>query len=397
MLHTAGNCSHLRDKRRDNKHGEIDGGEGAKRGTGAYGDLHGLRLRVQASGARQWHWRGTVAGKRRDVGLGSAVYVTLAEARELAFEYTKTARAGGDPRALRVAASVPTFAEAAERTIELHRPTWRSARTEPQWRATLRDYAYPVLGELTVDRVTTADVLAALSSIWHDKPAVAGQVRTRIGAVLRWAIAEGHRTDDPTGPALTAALPRKNGGTKHHDAVPHGEMAGVLSKVQAGDGWAGARGAVLFVALTASRAGEVCGMTWAEVDGDTWTVPAERAKTAKPHRVPLSRQALDILHEARVLAGDGLDPAGLVFPSARGLTLSSMVLRRALRAGTEKTVHGLRSSFRSWAADSGVDRELAEAALAHVAGTVERAYQRSDLHERRRDLMQRWADYIMPK
>ena len=366
---------------------------------GVHGDQFGLRLRVLPTGGRTWVWRGTVNGRRVDLGLGGFPVVTLAEARELALDCKRAAWRGNDPRAVRGGGrSVPTFTEASEKVIELNAPTWKNPRTESQWRASLREHAYPVIGRLTVDRIATADVLRVLSPIWTDKPAIAGQLRTRLGVVLRWCVAEGYRTDDPAGDAVTAALPKRNGGTRqHHRAAAHGDVAEVLATVRGSGAWAGARLAVAFTALTATRGAEARGMTWAEVDTDaaTWNIPGERMKTGKPHRIPLSRQALAILDEARVLARGGIEPGAVIFPAVRGGMLSDTVLLRAL-AGTGSTVHGFRSSFRSWAADTGVDRELAESALAHTARAVERAYQRSDLHERRRDLMQRWGDYIAP-
>ena len=200
---------------------------------GKHYDLHGLFLLVLPSGARCWVWRGTVRGKRVDRGLGGYPYTTLAEARELAFQHRKAARSGSDPRTLRGGATVPTFAEACERVIRLHEPTWKGGgRTAEQWRATLRDYALPRLADKRVDEVTAADVLAALTPIWATKPAAADRVRVRIGAVMKWAIAQGHRTDNPAGDAITAALPRSNGHTRHHPAVAHASMADVLAKVR---------------------------------------------------------------------------------------------------------------------------------------------------------------------
>ena len=166
---------------------------------GKHYDLHGLFLLVTPTGARCWVWRGTVRGKRRDYGLGAFPYRTLAEARDLAYEYRKMARDGGDPRTLRTGATVPTFAAAAERVIQLHRPTWKSSRTEAQWRASLAAHALPVLGSLTVDAITTADVFRVLSTIWTDRPAIAGHLRTRIGAIMKWTIAEGYRSMIPPG------------------------------------------------------------------------------------------------------------------------------------------------------------------------------------------------------
>ena len=323
--------------------------------------------------------------------------MTLAEARDAALECKRAARQGEDPATLRGALSVPTFAEACERTIALHKPTWKgSARTEVQWRATLRDYAMPRLGGMPVGDVTAADVLAVLTPIWATKPATADRVRVRIGAVMKRCVAEGYRVDNPAGEAITAALPRSNGQTRHHRAAAHASMADVLATVREAGAWKGTKMALTFCALTATRPAEVCGMRWGEVEGEAWQIPAARMKTAKPHRVPLSRQALAVLDEARALTGGGADER--VFPSQTGKALSTAVLLRLLtdlRTGT--TTHGFRSAFRSWAAEQGVDREVAEAALAHVVRGVEGAYQRSDLLTRRAEVMQTWADYITPK
>ena len=367
---------------------------------GKHYDLHGLFLLVLPSGARCWVWRGTVRGKRRDYGLGGYPYTSLAEAREAAYQYRKLARQGEDPRTLRGGRSVPKFADACERVIALHEPTWKGGgRTAESWRATLAAYVLPRLADKRVDEISTADVLAVLTPIWHAKPTIAERARVRIGAVMRWAIAEGHRVDNPAGDAITAALPRQNGqnGRGHHRAVGHADMADVLAKVRESGAWWGSRLALEFVALTATRSAEVCGMTWGEVAGATWTIRGARVKTAREHRVPLSRQALRALDQARALTGGAAD--ALVFPSRRigKVQATRLLLRLLTDLGTGTTTHGFRAAHRSWCADSGVDREVAEAALAHVPKGVERSYQRSDLFERRRELMQTWADYVMPK
>ena len=360
---------------------------------GVHGDQFGLRLRVLPSGTRQWVWRGTVAGRRVDLGLGGWPVVTLAEARDMALECKRAARRGDDPRAVRGGGrSVPTFAEAAEKVIELNAAGW-TGRTEAYWRASLRDHA-AALASMAVDRITPADVLAVLTPIWHAKPETADRARVRISTVLRWAIAEGHRGDDPT-EAVRAALPRNGRGEKrHHKAVAHADVAEALRVVRESGAWWGSRLAIEFATLTATRSGEARQARWSEVDMDAkvWTVPASRMKVPKPHRVPLSTQALAVLDEARRL-GDGGE---LVFPSARvARPVAGQVLTALLRdLDIPGTLHGMRSAFRSWCADEGVDREVAEAALAHTVQGVEGAYQRSDLYDRRRELMQRWADYI---
>ena len=171
---------------------------------GKYYDQHGLILRVAPGGSKQWVWRGTIRGRRRDIGLGAVAYTTLAEARDIAYHYRKVARAGGDPTAMRPDTTAPTFAEASEKVIEAHRGGWKdSGRSEDSWRSSLQRYAYSQIGSMPVDEITTADLARVLLPIWHEKRETARKVKTRLGVVMRWAIAEGHRSDDPAGPALT--------------------------------------------------------------------------------------------------------------------------------------------------------------------------------------------------
>ena len=358
---------------------------------GKYYDQHGLILRVAPGGSKQWVWRGTIRGRRRDIGLGAVTYTTLAEARDIAYEYRKIARAGGDPTASHYKRTIPTFAEAAERVIEAHRGGWKEGgKSEENWRSSLQRYAYPQLGSMPVDQITTADLVRVLLPIWHEKRATARKVKTRVGVVLRWAMAEGHRSDDPAGPTLTAALPRHSGTpTKHLASLPFGEVAAALARLDSSARtWRPTVACLRFVAATVVRSGEARLATWKEIDLDTntWTVPGGRTKTGREHVVPLSPVAVAALDEARSY-GNG---AGLVFPSPTGRTLSSGMLSRFTRA-EGFTPHGLRASFRTWCAETGVPREVAEAALAHSAGVVERAYQRSDLLAARREVMDAWA------
>ena len=289
---------------------------------GRYGDGFGgfglsllVKPRVYGGVARSWSQRLRIDGKPRNVGLGGFPLVTLAEARQRALDNARMVEHGtGDPR--RPRRTVPTFVQAVEKVIELHRAGWKgSARTERNWRASLRDHA-AALADVAVDRISTADVLRVLSPIWHEKPETADRVRTRISAVMKWAVAEGHRTDDPAGDAIREALPKRNGGTRHHRAVPHAEVGAALATVRESGAWWGSRLAVLFATLTAVRSGEATAAQWSEIDMDaaTWTVPASRSKTKREHRVALSRQAVRVLHEARELARGGVDPAGVVFP-----------------------------------------------------------------------------------
>ena len=357
---------------------------------GKYYDQHGLILRVAPGGSRQWIWRGTIRGRRRDIGLGAVAYTTLAEARDIAYEYRKIARAGGDPTLLRRPKTIPTFAELAERVIEAHRGGWKEGgRSEENWRFSLQHYAYPEIGSIPVDEITTADLVRVLLPIWHDKRETARKLKTRMGVVMRNAIAEGHRTIDPAGPALNAALPRHGTPTQHVASLPHGELAAALARLDSSAmTWRPKMICLWFIAATVTRSGEARLAKWGEIDleAKTWTVPAGRTKTGRQHTVPLSPVAMAALYEA-LSYGDG---SGLVFPSPTGKTMSNGTLSRFTR-DEGFTPHGLRASFRTWCAETGVRREVAEAALAHTAGAVERAYQRSDLLAARREVMDAWA------
>ena len=363
---------------------------------GKHHDQHGLILRVSPSGSRQWIWRGTVRGRRRDFGLGGFPYTSLTEARELAFQYRKVARQGGDPAGLRAPRTVPTFAQAAEDAIRTRSMAWRDGRTEKLWRSRLDAYALPKLGRMPVDSITPADVASVLLPVWSEKVETGRRLRRIISAVMQASVAAGHRADDPAGPVLTALLPKPGRvPARHYGALSHGDVAPALVKVRgAGEVWTGARLCFEFIALTACRSGEARAATWAEVDLDsaTWTVPAERTKMARALRVPLATQALRVLDAARDLTPDGTDD--LLFPALLGGVMRDSTLATLPRRLGLGTVHGLRSAFRSWCSERGVDHAAAELALGHAIGSATvAAYARSDLLERRAALMQEWADY----
>ena len=361
---------------------------------GKYYDQHGLILRVAPGGSKQWVWRGTIRGRRRDIGLGSVEYTTLAEARDIAYEYRKLARSGLDPTTFRRNAC-PTFAEAAERVIDTHRQGWKEGgKSEENWRSSLQRFAYPYIGSMPVDEITSADLVRVLLPIWHEKRETARKVKTRMGVVMRWSIAEGHRIDDPAGPALTAALPRhSNTHTQHLASLPYGELAEALARLDSTPGmWRPTVACLWFIAATVVRSGEARPATWDQFDLEarTWTVPGERTKTGRQHVVPLSPVAMAALDEARRYSRR----SGLVFVSKTGRTLTNGSLSRFTR-DEGFTPHGLRASFRTWCAETGVVREAAEAALAHSAGAVERSYQRSDLLATRREVMDEWARVLV--
>ncbi len=368
---------------------------------GRYGDGRGglglgLLVRPALRGGLNKSWTQSIRidGRPTSLGLGRYPVVTLAMARGRALENARAIAQGRDPR--RSAKAVPTFAEALETVIGIHAPHWKDrAGSERQWRRSLATYALPRLGAKTVDAVTSADVMAVLLPIWSTKRVTAGRVRQRIGAVMKWAVAQGLRADNPAGDAISAALPRTAAVQRHQRALPHAEVRAALARVRGCDAFPGIRLAFEFLVLTAARSGEVRNAQWEEIDRDgaVWTVPAERMKNGREHRVPLSCRALEVLDEARELAVAG----GWVFPSPRGRSMPQKCLSELMRAlGIAAVPHGFRSSFRDWAAEcTDVPREVCELALAHVNGDrVEAAYRRSDLFERRRALMAEWAAYV---
>ena len=251
--------------------------------------------------------------------------------------------------------------------------------------------------------MTTADVMAALLPIWTRKHATAQKVRQRIGTVMKWAIAQGYRYDNPAGDALTAALPKRSAPVQHQRALPHDDVAGAVATVRASEGWAGLKLVFEFLVLTAARSAEARLATWEEIDLDAfvWTVPAPRTKAGREHRVPLCSRAVEILDEARRLGVESISaaPDDLMFPSQRGKAIRDATLSGLIRRlGIGAVPHGFRSSFRDWASErTDHSREVIEAALAHVVrNQTEAAYARSDLFERRRRLMNEWMCYLSP-
>lgn len=364
---------------------------------GAYTDGGGLMLRVHPSGGKNWVLRLTVDGKRRNFGLGGYPDVSLKSAREQAEAMRGRARQGLDPSPQAARPAVPTFRELAETVIELRAPTWTSSRHATQWRESLRLHALPVLGQKSVDAIETSDVLDVLMPIWTAKPETAGRVKQRMSVVFDFAIAVGWRSDNPCNGALKAALPRRPRQRQHHPALHYTMVGDAIDEIRAALGRDATKLGLEFLILTAGRAGEVRSATWDEIDaeGATWNVPAAHMKMRRPHRVPLSTGALAVLERAR----DMNPQDGLLFPSNRAQgALSNMAFTMLLRrAGYGHiTTHGFRASFRTWALEqTDAPWAVAEVALAHNLGGGEVvAYIRSDLFERRRALMQEWADYV---
>ena len=373
---------------------------------GRYGDggRSGLWLRVTEGGNKSWIFRFMRHGRAREMGLGPYPEVTLADARELALEARRLLRRGIDPiddRKRRkaenlVAAGEIAFAEAARRYVADHRDEWRNAKHAAQWSTTLENYANPVLGSLDVRSITPAAVVDVLRPLWGEKQETASRLRGRIERVLDWCAANSYRSGE--NPArwkanLDHLLPKRSKvrSVRHHPALPWGELPTFMKRLRAVRGM-GAR-ALEFAILTAARSGEVRGATWEEIDLDAavWTIPAERMKGDREHRVPLSDTALALLGALPRLEG-----SPWVFFAPRGGMLSDMTLSALCRRmEVEAVPHGFRSTFCDWAAETtNYPREVAEQALAHVnPNKVEAAYRRSDLFESRRAMIQDWAGF----
>jgi integrase len=368
---------------------------------GKYSDGGNLYLIVSGSGARKWVLRFTWRGRAREMGLGSAASVPLADARERAASARRKIAQGMNPiDERRRTSGVPTFGEMADQVRETLSAGFRNEKHKAQWKSTLATYAAP-LSNKPVDTVTTDDVLAILKPVWTTKPETASRVRGRIEKVLDAAKAKGFREGE--NPArwrghLDHLLPRPSKLARgHHAAMPYDHVAAFVAGLREQEAIAGL--ALELCILTAARSGEILGMRWDEVDLNKriWTVPAGRMKAERDHRVPLSQRATDIL----VSLSEGRS-GGFVFPGQRrDKSLSKEAMQMVLRRMKIKdaTVHGFRSSFRDWAGnETGYPRELIETALAHVIGNqAEQAYRRSDALEKRRDLMEAWANYCEPR
>lgn len=377
---------------------------------GRYGDGNGLYLIVdppppgsdRKAGASRWVLRVQSAGKRRDVGLGGTSGVTLAEARDLAHEIRRKAKAGHDPVATRRAErdGMPSFKTMAETTHKARLGTWRNGKHTSQWLATLEAHAFPVIGSLPVNRVQSADVLKVLLPIWSAKPETARRVLQRIRNVLDHAAAAGHRSGENPVNMAKIGLQKQKRDVQHFAAMRYGDLPAFIVKLRLADSAEAIRLALEFLILTAARSGEVRGAMRSEIDltERTWTIPAERMKATREHVVPLSPRAVEIVKRAIDLHPNG----ALLFPTNRAKSgqLSDMALTMVLRRmKIDATAHGFRSTFRDWVAEeTDFPGEVAEMALAHAIGSkVEAAYRRGKLLDKRRELMNAWAEFALAK
>ena len=380
----------------------------------AHGGVPGLRLEPSAAkGQGKWILRyvSPVTGKRRDMGLGSYPEVGVVAARGKGAAARNIISDGKDPiearvserRARQVAAQSLTFEQAARAVHEEQKPGWRNAKHVDQWINTLRDYAFPKIGNRKVADLKPGDFADVLRTVWLDKPETAGRVKQRCDTVMKWCWAHGMVSGNPVD-VVTHLLPQRPGKrerVKHQPAMPWRDLSNFVTGVLRIDNPNVSRALLEFVILTAARSGEARQMEWSEVDftNATWTIPASRMKARVTQRVPLSARSIEILAYQRRKHPE----AKLVFPAPRGGVPSDMTLTKFLRdhnvsssdAGRTATAHGFRSSFRDWASENGYPRDLAERALAHtIKDQSEAAYHRTDLLEQRRPMMEAWAAHI---
>ena len=376
--------------------------------AGMWCDGGGLYLQCTAGAdgrlRKSWLFRYATKGRERQMGLGSLDTVSLAEARERAANCRRLHLAGVDPiehrdaarmQAALDAAKAMTFDECRDAYLKAHAAGWRNAKHRQQWESTLKTYCSPVFGKVSVQAVDVALVMKAVEPIWTTKPETASRLRGRIESILDWARVRDMRTGD--NPArwrghLDQLLPAPSKVRKvqHHAALPYPEIGAFMVELRGRDGVAAL--ALEFAILTATRTNEVLGARWDEIDGQVWTIPASRMKAGREHRVPLSDKAMTIIKRMKAVRANDY-----IFPGDRREMLSNMALLMTLRrmGRGDLTTHGFRATFRTWAAErSQFPREVVESALAHVIGNkVEAAYQRGDLFDKRRRLMDAWAEY----
>ena len=362
---------------------------------GRHTDGGGLYLEVGATGSASWLVRMQKAGKRRDFGLGSADKLTLAKAREARDLVRGQFEAGLDPVAeRRKAGGIPTFRVAAATVHKAQKSAWSEGKHGDQWIRSLELYAFPRIGDVPVNKIDRHEILDVLLPIWVEKNETARWVRQRIGSILDWAFVKGFRETEAPMRALSRGLPRINAERGHFEAMPYADVPGFVAQLRDGDSIG--RLALEALVLTAARSGEVRGATWSELDldGALWSIPAERMKGNKPHLIPLSPAAVAVFRRALALrTGD----AAVVFPRlVKGNPISDATMGKVLRVmGETAKPHGFRSSFKDYCGEvAGFSNELSEAALAHAIGNKsEAAYRRGTLLDRRRAMMNAWADY----
>ena len=372
-------------------------------------DGGGLRFRVMPNGSRTWIMRITIRGVRRDISIGPLATVSVAKAREKAHDIRKAVAEGRDPVEERQAQRRPPKAPS-EAVAATERPTfeacWQAywAVKEPQlfngkhrdqWVSTMQTYVLPHIGHRAIGDIKPGEIMDLLKPIWHTKEETARRVLQRIDAVFVSAITRELRDKASPCTGVARELGHRRHTQVHHAALPYPEVASFIGKLRQRAGPLASRLAFEFLVLTATRSGEARGAAWSEMDlpARLWTISAQRMKARVAHSIPLSDRAIAILKTARA----AFPGSNLCFPNAKGAGFSDMVFTKALRdmgLGGRATAHGFRTSFKTWAAETGVRDEVSEAALAHAdPNAVRAAYRRTTFVDERRVVMQAWADF----
>ena len=363
--------------------------------AGKYYDQHGLFLHVRSSGAKKWLQRYTFQGRRREIGLGSAKIVSVATARRNAHQNLVLVSEGIDPIEDKKQDSIiPKFEVAARKVHEDNRPTWRNPKHAAQFITTLETYAFPVIGNMSVKEINSSHILRILSPIWVTKAETAKRVRQRLSTVFKYCIAQQWRTDDPANIVIVEALPNPKRKVQHRKSISYNDVSGFIETVSKSSAGLSTKLGLEFLILTATRSGEVRKARWDEVNGSIWTIPAERMKAGVAHRIPLPSRCIKILEEAKTIS----QGSGYIFEGTKpNKPLSENTFNKLMKElGLEVHAHGFRTSFRTWTQEkTNYPREIAEAALAHsLRDKAEAAYARSDLLEKRAEMMEAWAQFI---
>lgn len=375
---------------------------------GVYMDGGGLRFRVMQNGSRTWIMRITIGGVRRDISIGPLATLSLAKAREKAHEIRKAVADGRDPASERRAhrsrpkapseviatSERPTFEACWQTYWTVKEPQLSNGKHRDQWVSTMKTYVLPHIGHRAIGDIKPGEIMDLLKPVWHTKEETARRVLQRIDSVFVSAITRELRDKASPCTGVARELGNRRNSPIHHAALPYGEIASFIRKLRQRTGPLASRLAFEFLVLTATRSGEARGAAWDEMDlpARLWIIPAQRMKARAEHIVPLSDRAVAIIETARATFPD----SDLCFPNAKGVRFSDMVFTKALRdmgLGERATAHGFRTSFKTWAAETGVRDEVSEAALAHTdPNPVRAAYRRTTFLDERRVVMQVWAD-----
>ena len=366
---------------------------------GRHADGNGLYLYITDKGTRSWVLRIVVHGKRRDFGLGSYHLIGIKEARKQAQERRAELKSPTPPPPTAITAYAPTLREAADAVHQMRKHNLKPGRYSDEWLNPLAQHVFPTLGDMPINTITKRHVIDSLTPLWGTQPAIAKRIRQRLQLSFKWGMAQDFLATNPAGEAIDGALPTIKHRTHHHDALPYSDVQPALSLVRASTSQETTKLCLEFLVLTASRSKEATNATWNEIDLDhaIWTIPADRMKQSREHRVPLSTQAIAILRRARELN----KASHFVFESPKkpgqpigGLTLIKLLSTLPLHKRT--TAHGFRTSFKAWSMEvANPNWHVSEAALSHTIGnSTVQAYARTDLFEQRRTLMQQWGDYL---